>query len=94
MPKVGLEPTLTCVNRILSPARLPFRHFGSGITLFQDRAGVSPGQVQRRLTHSANAIVPPSCGKADGKQTGPTIQMGFVARGYFDREVQHRDRKA
>ena len=28
MPKVGLEPTLTCVNRILSPARLPFRHFG------------------------------------------------------------------
>ncbi len=29
LPKVGLEPTLTCVNRILSPARLPFRHFGS-----------------------------------------------------------------
>jgi hypothetical protein len=28
LPKVGLEPTLTCVNRILSPARLPFRHFG------------------------------------------------------------------
>jgi hypothetical protein len=29
MPKVGLEPTPTCVDRILSPARLPFRHFGA-----------------------------------------------------------------
>jgi hypothetical protein len=28
VPKVGLEPTLPCGNRILSPARLPFRHFG------------------------------------------------------------------
>src|SRR5262245_39676272 len=28
VPKVGLEPTPTCVDRILSPARLPFRHFG------------------------------------------------------------------
>jgi hypothetical protein len=28
LPKVGLEPTPTCVDRILSPARLPFRHFG------------------------------------------------------------------
>ena len=25
---MGLEPTPTCVDRILSPARLPFRHFG------------------------------------------------------------------
>ncbi len=29
LPKVGLEPTPTCVDRILSPARLPFRHFGA-----------------------------------------------------------------
>src|SRR5436309_641353 len=29
LPKVGLEPTLPCGNRILSPARLPFRHFGA-----------------------------------------------------------------
>ena len=28
VPKVGLEPTLCHHNRILSPARLPFRHFG------------------------------------------------------------------
>ena len=30
VPKVGLEPTPSCEDRILSPARLPFRHFGSG----------------------------------------------------------------
>jgi hypothetical protein len=29
IPKVGLEPTPPCGDRILSPARLPFRHFGS-----------------------------------------------------------------
>jgi hypothetical protein len=28
LPEEGLEPTLTCVNRILNPARLPFRHSG------------------------------------------------------------------
>ena len=36
MPKVGLEPTLSCENRILNPARLPFRHFG---LCFQDSKG-------------------------------------------------------
>ena len=29
MPKAGLEPTPPCGDRILSPARLPFRHFGN-----------------------------------------------------------------
>ena len=28
IPKVGLEPTRPCGHWILSPARLPFRHFG------------------------------------------------------------------
>ena len=28
IPKVGLEPTPSCEDRILSPARLPFRHSG------------------------------------------------------------------
>ena len=28
VPKVGLEPTRPCGHWILSPARLPFRHFG------------------------------------------------------------------
>ena len=32
MPKVGLEPTRTHVHWILSPARLPFRHFGYIVT--------------------------------------------------------------
>ena len=28
VPKVGVEPTRPCGHWILSPARLPFRHFG------------------------------------------------------------------
>ena len=28
LPKVGLEPTRPLGQRILSPSRLPFRHFG------------------------------------------------------------------
>lgn len=28
VPEVGLEPTLCCHKRILSPSRLPFRHSG------------------------------------------------------------------
>ena len=31
MPEAGLEPALGCPNRILSPARLPFRHSGLGV---------------------------------------------------------------
>jgi hypothetical protein len=28
VPKEGLEPSRCCHQRILSPPRLPFRHFG------------------------------------------------------------------
>ena len=45
VPKVGLEPTPSCEDRILSPARLPFRHFGSHI-LIQHRQ--EPGGCQPR----------------------------------------------
>ena len=31
VPKVGLEPTRPCGHWILSPARLPFRHFGKSV---------------------------------------------------------------
>ena len=45
IPKVGLEPTRVLPHRILSPARLPFRHFGPfGASQFTRRAGgVNPG---------------------------------------------------
>ena len=33
VPKVGLEPTRVLPHRILSPARLPFRHFGSVVNV-------------------------------------------------------------
>lgn len=29
VPKIGVEPTLRLRKRILSPPRLPFRHFGN-----------------------------------------------------------------
>src|SRR3954447_21650200 len=40
VPKVGLEPTPSCEDRILSPARLPFRHFGLPQSLHGWPAGV------------------------------------------------------
>src|SRR4051794_38205852 len=36
IPKVGLEPTRVLPHRILSPARLPFRHFGKVYLYGQD----------------------------------------------------------
>ena len=39
MPKVGLEPTRPLGHKILSLARLPFRHFG--LIDYPNRAGVS-----------------------------------------------------
>lgn len=30
MPKEGLEPSIRCRKRILSPPRIPFRHSGLG----------------------------------------------------------------
>jgi hypothetical protein len=44
MPKVGLEPTLPFGKRILSPSRLPFRHFGDESRRLQDTLG--PGRRQ------------------------------------------------
>ena len=35
IPKVGLEPTRSCEDRILSPARLPFRSRGADTGLTQ-----------------------------------------------------------
>ena len=32
VPKVGLEPTRYHYQRILSPSRLPFHHFGGSLT--------------------------------------------------------------
>ena len=44
IPKVGLEPTPPCGDRILSPARLPFRHFGmpASSRMSETGTGVNP----------------------------------------------------
>src|SRR5438552_1578696 len=39
MPKVGVEPTLPRGNRLLRPARLPFRHFGERWLNYRLRGG-------------------------------------------------------
>ena len=54
VPKVGLEPTPPCGDRILSPARLPFRHFGCGGVCKGAAIQISPpgkpGQVGVRVS--------------------------------------------
>ncbi len=49
VPKVGLEPTPPCGERILSPSRLPFRHFGPVTNSMRTgRAPVNPQDSTRR----------------------------------------------
>jgi hypothetical protein len=61
MPKEGLEPTPTCVDRILNPARLPFRHFGavdhSNFRHSQDIPG-APTEQEFNLVEAELARVP------------------------------------
>ena len=95
VPEGGLEPPQGYPYRILSPARLPFRHFGAGITLFQDRAGVSPGQVRPRLIDPTNALVPPS--PRPSRRQADQVRGANGIRcpgGSFTRAVQHRHCKA
>ena len=42
---MGLEPTPSCEDRILSPARLPFRHFGliAQFSIVERIMAVNPG---------------------------------------------------
>ena len=69
VPKVGLEPTRVLPHRILSPARLPFRHFGRVLIEFTDRRGsVNPGDATgtgRRVRRS-NSQAKAETGKASG----------------------------
>ncbi len=53
VPEVGLEPTRGCPHRILSPARLPFRHSGAENrgALYQ-RTKCAPGATRGLLTNA------------------------------------------
>ena len=37
VPREGLEPTLPCGKRILSPPRLPFRHLGNFVEQYDSK---------------------------------------------------------
>ena len=77
VPREGLEPTLPCGKRILSPSRLPFRHLGLILPILQ---------YKRTLHHTERPLVnysleatggfePPNRGFAD-----PRLRpLGYVA---------------
>lgn len=50
VPRAGLEPAQTCVRRILSPLRLPFRHPGTIMSL-EAAPGFEPG-IKVLQTHA------------------------------------------
>ena len=56
IPKVGLEPTRVLPHRILSPARLPFRHFGPGFGI----SSLRPGEILSTLPRFDVEVQPPS----------------------------------
>src|SRR5262245_59634274 len=55
VPKVGLEPTHSCEYRYLSPARLPFRHFGLRCETLSLRAGGTGSRPRATL------VLPSEC---------------------------------
>ncbi len=62
VPKVGLEPTPPCGDRILSPARLPFRHFGARSRSCSTRVATA----NRRLSvaWASHCLIVPGLGSA------------------------------
>jgi hypothetical protein len=98
VPKVGLEPTPSCEDRILSPARLPFRHFGSHAMVKHRQA---PNGCQPRCSGTSHAR-PASCSTASalpsprrGEPTRPVARRwghGLCA-GSLARRSRQEDRK-
>jgi hypothetical protein len=62
MPKEGLEPSIPCEKRILSPPRIPFRHLGlpraksGGAAQPSRAAGVGRGATRPLLLQVANPL--------------------------------------
>ena len=52
MPKVGIEPTIPCEKRILSPPRIPFRHLGQRNKKARDGPIVKAVAVKGRCRRS------------------------------------------
>ncbi len=73
VPKVGLEPTRVLPHRILSPARLPFRHFGKRSGWRWCRV-VARRAFDGRSRHQAT-LYAESCRTASGRM-GPAETFG------------------
>jgi hypothetical protein len=80
VPKVGFEPTRGCPQRILSPPRLPFRHFGTD----RHRTGSAAAGPSR---HSRPT-------RADDIERGHDVGDSRAAAGrvHFSRPTTDRDR--
>ena len=64
VPKVGLEPTRYRYRRILSPLRLPFRHFGAGAKYNGLRRFPEPMPPNKVMApHTGRQGTMPMCGQ-------------------------------
>ena len=67
VPEVGIEPTRYCYHRILSPARLPFRHSGPGVGL----------QSYCKILNLQKLLVVDACGRIGiGQKVGGHLAAG------------------
>ena len=64
VPEAGLEPARGCPHRILSPARLPFHHSGTGTNI--DNQQLNRMQQRKRLEEE----LPTFLERADASESG------------------------
>ena len=77
MPREGLEPTLPCGKRILSPSRLPFRHLGLRFPILQYKREIhhTDHPLVQLTLEATGGFEPPNRGFAD-----PRLRpLGYVA---------------
>ena len=78
VPEAGLEPAQGCPYRILSPARLPFHHSGTGVNI--DNQRLAAIQERRQLEEKFPTLLE----RADAGEFG--IFDIFQLHGVADRE--------
>ena len=96
VPKVGLEPTRVLPHRILSPARLPFRHFGRMLRRRRIRATPRTSRppagyhrrrarvysrVARRIAERTRPKIPPGSGHDSDPERRSGIRPSAMSAG-------------
>ena len=89
LPREGLEPTLPCRKRILSPPRLPFRHLGLVICKSKKAAGGFEPPYGGFADPCLNLLATPPrlqlywSGRRDSNPRPPPWQGGILPLNYF-----------